>query len=557
MTDLGNAERLVRAFGGVIRYVHERKLWLIWNGIKWEWDNADDTGIMSLAKQTARDILKEVTPDMDKDEYKNLLKWAQGSESEKRLRAMVSLARNEPGITVSIRALNTDLYLFNVLNGTLDLRSGKLLRHDPKHLITMLAAVQFDPAATCSEWDKFLSLVMSGDIDKIRYLRDLSGYCLTGDTKTQVVPFCHGGGGNGKSTFWSLIRRVMGDYAIEVDPDIFLISRQHFKDGGTRETLADLFGKRLATATEIEEDRQLSINLLKAITGGEDITGDRKYEHNVRFKPTFKVILSGNNEPTVHDSTDGAWRRLKKIPFSVKIADPIEGFDEYLAQELPGILNWMLQGCLSWQSRGLSEPDDVRNATAEYRRDQDHLNAFLEDQCQLGILLKVAKKDFKTTYLKWCEANSINAYSDKTLKQKLVSHGIKEGHSGGVKEWRGIGLEKNDGCNINNETKGTVGTDGTNFNINFPREDELEKVLVKTSTTDTSGTNSDRVTDILGLTIDQALTIWRQQGAPVIHLSQGANCVDLGKLLSRMDVSPEHLAAVKTWLQEHRGGEQC
>ena len=549
LTDSGNAERFTNLHGKVVKYAHERKLWLLWSGQRWTWDNADDTGVMQLAKLVAREIPKEATPGMSKEEFGDLLDWAKQSESEKRLRAMVSLARNETGITISIRDLNTDNYLLNVLNGTIDLHTAQLLPHDPKHLITMMAPVTHDPAATCPEWDRFLQLVMAGNIQMIKYLRDITGYCLTGDNRTHIVPFCHGHGGNGKSTFLKIDRHIMGDYAIQVDPSVFLISKQQFKDGGTRETLADLFGKRLVTATEIDENRQLSINLLKAIMGGEDISGDRKYEHNIRFKPTFKVILSGNNEPIVHDSSDGAWRRLKKIPFTIKISNPIDGYEEDLMPEISGIFNWMLAGCLSWQQNGLSEPQEVQVATAEYRKGQDEFNQFFDDVCKLEIKLKTAKRDFKIAYVNWCNENGLSPYSDKTLRQKLLAHGVCEGHSGAVKEWKGVGLQRPEPTpeGTGPQPEGTESTpEGTGKTTNYPHEDETVIVNGKTGTNRYQRDQCDYTT-ILGMTIEQVLELWRSVGRPVIHLGPCENCFDLEELLSNANIKREHLEAVKTW----------
>ncbi|MDD5702377.1 MAG: phage/plasmid primase, P4 family, partial [Dehalococcoidales bacterium] len=441
-TDLGNAERLYFKFGDCFRWVTERQRFIIWTGHVWEYDTPDHTGMLKLAKATVRDIVKEPDGPGDKG-YENKIKHALSSESGKRQREMLNLVKAEGDITISINDLDKDIYLFNCQNATIDLRTGQARAQNKEDLITIMAPVDYDPAAGCPRWEEFLNLIQNNSQAMIVYLQKISGYCLTGDTKTDIIPFCHGMGGNGKSTYWAVIRdKVMGSYGYEVDPDVFLVNNQKFKDSGQREELANLYGKRLVTATEIPEGRQLTTSLLKAISGGESIHGDRKYERGVTFKPTFKVILSGNNEPVIKDNTDGSWRRLKKIPFTVKIQNQIDGFEDTFNDELPGILNWLIAGCLLWQREGLKDPQEVIEATAEYRKDQDLIAQFLEDCCIRTPDAEVTKKDFKAAYQKWCTESSIKAMSDKELKQRLQVFGIKDGFNSTktARVWTGVRL---------------------------------------------------------------------------------------------------------------------
>lgn len=483
-TDIGNAERLKSKHGDQFHWVSERKRFVIWNGKIWAWDTPEDIGMLRLAKSTVRDIVQEASSEMDDDIYKKLLAWARQSENEKRLRAMVSLVKAEDGIALGINEFNRNNYLFNVLNGTIDLITGNLKPHDKNDLCTIMVTVEFNKAASCPHWEAFLNQIQSNNQPMIRYLQKLCGYCMTGDTKTQIIPFCHGGGGNGKSTFWTTIRdKIMGEYAHEIAPEVFLISKQHFKDSGLREELANLFGKRMVTATEITENRQVSVNLLKAITGGESITGDRKYEHSVTFKPTFKVILSGNNEPIIRDNTDAAWRRLKKIPFTVKIENPIEGYEHTFDNELSGVLNWMLEGCLLWQKEGLKDPDEVIKATAEYRMNQDVLAEFIEDCCIREVKARTSKKDLKEAYLRWCEDTGNQPLSDKTFKQKIITYGVKDSKSNNERWWAGIMLKAKGttrpepGEEEHNNNLGLKGQEGQQIPINPYVKEKSEKVL--------------------------------------------------------------------------------
>lgn len=438
-TDLGNAERLFAKFGDIFRWVTERQRFMIWSGHSWEYDTPDHTRMMQLAKETARAIVNEPNGPGDKG-FENKLRHALSSESGKRLREAISLVKSEGNTTISVNDLDKDIYLFNCRNATIDLRTGKAKLQSKDDLITIIAPVDYVENAQCPKWLEFLNLIQNNNQSVISYLQKLSGYCMTGDTKTDIIPFCFGIGGNGKSTYWGLIRSILGAYSYEVDPDVFLVDRQKFKDSGQREELANLYGKRLVTATEIQENRQLTIHLLKAISGGESIHGDRKYEHGVTFKPTFKVILSGNNEPIVKDNTNGAWRRLKKIPFTVTIQNQIDGFENTFNDELSGILNWLIQGCLLWKEEGLKDPQEVIDATAEYRKDQDIIAQFLDDCCIRKPEAEISKKEFKAVYLKWCTELSIKAIGDKELKQRLRPFEIKDGFNKAktTRIWTGV-----------------------------------------------------------------------------------------------------------------------
>ncbi len=228
-TDLGNAERLCRKYRDIFQWVIERKMFYVWNGSVWQTDTPDNTKLLYLAKQIVRTITDEKQPEMTDEGYKKLLNFAIASESEKRLNSMVSLARNEPGISISILEFNKDKYLFNIKNGTVNLKSGMLQPHRKEDYITQMAPVSYDNTAICPKWEAFLELIQP-DPDVRIYLQKLVGYAMTGDTKTQVIPFCWGPGGNGKSTMWGTIKRLFGtDYSHEIDTEVFLVSRNNFR----------------------------------------------------------------------------------------------------------------------------------------------------------------------------------------------------------------------------------------------------------------------------------------------------------------------------------------
>ena len=472
LTDLGNAERLVSRHGENIRYSEERKRWLVWNGKVWEWDFG--AKVMSLAKETVRNILREAADEKDDDRRKELIKHAVRSESDAKLTAMVSLAQSEPGIPVQSKELNSNPWLFNCLNGTVDLRTGELLPHKREDLITIMSPVNYDPSAPCELWLKFLNRVTGGNTELAQYLQRAVGYSLTGDTRAQVLFFLYGLGNNGKSTFIATIRKMMAGYGATTPVDMFLAKDKTSR--GPKEDLANLQGKRFVAACEVEVGRKLAVVVIKEMTGGEAIRADRKYEHEIEFQPTHKLWISGNHKPVIADTSLAIWRRIKLIPFTVTIPD--DEIDQELSLklevELSGILAWAVKGCLAWQREGLKEPREVTTATLAYRDEEDILAEYIQDRCVLKATATVAKGELYEDYKQWCENTGCEPVSQKTWRTRLMERGITEAKSGSIRYWRGIGLSKEQ-----EENAGQEGQEMTISPENHIREKIQEKVLGK------------------------------------------------------------------------------
>jgi len=438
LTDLGNAERLVAQYGNIVRYCYERKRWLVWSGKVWQWDSG--ATVAALAKKTVRSIYRQVADEPDEKARDALLAHAKKSESDTRISAMVSLAQSEEGVPVHIQELDHHPFLFNCLNGTVDLTTGDLLPHRRRDMLTIMCPAEYDAAATAPLWGRFLARVTDGNSDLMEYLQRAAGYSLTGDTRLQCLFFLYGLGNNGKSTFVGTLRKLAAGYGHKASTDLFMARERGA--GGPREDLANLYGKRFVLASEIEDGRRLAVVLIKEMTGGESITADRKYEHQVEFEPTHKVWLSGNHKPVITDTTLSIWRRVKLVPFTVTI--PPEEVDDTLTQrlevELPGILAWAVQGAVRWYRDGLRECAAVTSATQEYRQDQDILAEFLADRCELHASLQCAKGSLRKTYEDWCTSTGSTPIGVRTFRTRLVEKGLVEAKSGLVRLWRGIGL---------------------------------------------------------------------------------------------------------------------
>ena len=178
-TDGGNAERFAAEHGHEVRYCHAWGKWLVWDGQRWA---IDDRGrLHQLAKDTARGMLGEAATEIDDEKRKNMQKRALTTDSRPRREAMIALAASEDGIPVIPDELDLDPWLLNVQNGTIDLRIGELLLHRREDLITKLAPVDYNPAATAPRWLQFLEEVMP-DPDLRRFVQAAVGYSLNSVT---------------------------------------------------------------------------------------------------------------------------------------------------------------------------------------------------------------------------------------------------------------------------------------------------------------------------------------------------------------------------------------
>jgi P4 family phage/plasmid primase-like protien len=434
LTDLGNAERFIAHHGENVRYCYPWRKWLFWTGAKWERDEAGR--VHRLAKETVRSIYQEASEAPDKDSRKELAKHATQSEAEARIRAMLELAKSE--VPVMPTELDGSPHLFNVRNGTIDLRSGEIREHRREDLITRIAPVEYDPAAAAPLWSATLDRVLPSP-DLRAFFKKLCGYAISGETSEHLLPVLYGTGANGKSTVLNALLAATGDYGMQAAPDLLVA-----KKGSHPTELADLFGMRLVASIEVEDGRRLAESLVKQLTGGDRVKARRMREDFWEFEPTHTVFMAVNHKPIVRGTDIAIWRRIRLVPFTETIppAEQDKKLSEKLQTELSGILAWAVGGCLEWRREGLQAPEEVRRATAGYRSEMDVLGDFLADRCLRGEGLQVSKNGLYEEYKKWCEDAGERAETKRKFGMLLKERGIEDGRNSERTEriWKGIGL---------------------------------------------------------------------------------------------------------------------
>lgn len=377
LTDLGNARRFVTQHEARVRSVMvHRHPWLIWDGRRYAPDTTGE--VERMAKQTVRSLYAEASQSGDEEQQDQILKHAVKSESAGKIRALIELAATEPELSIVPDKLDANPYLLNLENGTFDLRKMELRKHKRRDLITKLTSVTYDPNAQAPRWHQFLHEVMNGDDELVEFVQRAVGYSLTGDTREHCLFFCYGQGRNGKSTMLEVLRVLLGDYAQQADFSSFL-ARQ---GDGPRNDLARMRGARLVTASEADSDKGFDGRMVKMLTGADTIVARRLYEEHFEFMPQHKLWLAANHKPLVKEQTEGFWSRIRLIPFTVVFDQSKQDkkLMKKLTAELPGILNWAIEGCERWRKNGLIEPRAVQRATRAYREENDVLGEFIS-QC--------------------------------------------------------------------------------------------------------------------------------------------------------------------------------
>jgi putative DNA primase/helicase len=432
LSDLGNAKRLISLHGEKLRHITEWG-WMVYDGQRWV---RDMRGLAErMAKDTVGSIHWEAGQIEDEEKRKPVESWAFKSEDNARIKAMLNLAMTEEGVGVGPEAFDSQPFLFNVLNGTLDLCTGQLRPHNPCDMLSKIAPVKYDEKAECPTWLKFLTKIMDNNLKLVGFIQRALGYSLTGSIREQCLFFMYGTGQNGKSTFLDAIQNLLGDYAKTSSAEAFLA--KDIGGDGPRNDIARLVGSRFVKAVEPEKGRRWAEALIKEITGGDIISVRFLRREFFEFKPEFKLWFAANHKPKVVGQDLGIWRRIRLIPFEIQISEDEKDLElpKKLEVEFPGILAWAVQGCQDWLQNGLQPPAEVLEATEIYKKESDVLHEFIIERCFRGRAdkYKTILKELYKAYVAYCTENSERPLGKQNFSESLQERGIAIGSGAGNK----------------------------------------------------------------------------------------------------------------------------
>jgi P4 family phage/plasmid primase-like protien len=457
-TQVDYAKRLTALFGDSIRYVTEFNRWAIYDGKRFELaKSVDSVPIEGLTKEmlsqtyAASFLLSDtVAANIPANNRNNATPISIREQFQKEhskvkniyaIRGIIQLARSEDRIEVHADRLNKDPFALNLENGTLDLLTMELRDHSPDDLITKVANTRFDPHANCPLWLAFLKTITEGDTEMIAYLQRFAGYALTGTSREQMVAIFFGEGGNGKTTFLETIGTLLGDYYLKTPTKTLL----QMRDKGIGDDLIRLDGARLVTANELPDSGRLDTAMIKDMTGNDLLVGRKLYGEHYQFRPGFTLAIYGNKKPELPADDEGIWRRVHLITFGYQVpeGERDKRLQEKLAEELPGILNWALEGFKVWSQEGLNPPTKVIAETEEFRDEMNQPQRFYEECFELDSSSEIEMSKVLAVYEEWYRLNKggrkLNTLSMGHLLTKLKHEKRK---SNGIVLRSGLKLSK-------------------------------------------------------------------------------------------------------------------
>jgi putative DNA primase/helicase len=393
-----------------LRFTAKWNQWSIFDGTRWKTD--ETRAVFSCARIVCREAAREA----------NAAKAAKAIASSKTRSAVVSMASDDRRTAATVDQWDTDIWLLNTPDGTVDLRTGEMRPHGLEDYMTKITAVSPDPSCPTPLFDSFLDRVTESNADYKSFLQRVSGYCLTGSTRDHALFFLHGGGRNGKSTLVKTIGGSMGDYHCTAPTEAFMDT----KNERHPTELAMLRGARLVTSAETEEGRAWAESLVKKLTGGDPIDARFMRQDFFRYTPQFKLVMQGNNKPSLKNVDVAMRARLNLLPFTVTI--PPEERDVELENKLkaewPGIMAWMVAGCLEWQRRGLSPPEVVTRATDSYLDEQDTVARWLDEMCERDPNAFTLVHELYTSWDTWADSMGLFRMDGKRFSQRLEAMGF-------------------------------------------------------------------------------------------------------------------------------------
>jgi P4 family phage/plasmid primase-like protien len=436
VTDSGNAERFVTEARRVVRQCAGLG-WLGWNGVQWTKGQAADALVYGLAKRLAHKFHSEAALAAQTTDYKDLLGRARRAASRQGLEAMLALASKDALLQVDATDLDADPHLLNCPNGIVDLRTGELMPHDPKHLMTHLAGVPYDPEAKCPIWDRTVIEIFAAEdqAEMIDFVQLAFGYTLTGLTREEIFFLLWGDGRNGKGTIVKVLQHILGSYACVATMGLFLSQKN---DSGKNFELAGLAGARLVVASEANADRSFDTSVLKMFTGSDKRRACHKHKPLFEYIPTDKLWLLVNDKPRVPSWDPAFGERCRLMPFENQFTVEKGNLDPNrkakLLEELPGILAWAVRGSIRYFKEGMRAPKRVRVAVAEYRKENTRVAEFLDQHFMEVKNGELAQSRIYAHYRAWCQQQGCVVVADTRFGAYLADAGYdsKKGREGKI-----------------------------------------------------------------------------------------------------------------------------
>jgi putative DNA primase/helicase len=467
--DIALATRFVNDHLNQVFFCPAWDRWHLWDGMRWK---ADDEGaVFRLAEKTMRDYALELFSEADRardeaqklsreanDVYSNpeasaeakaeadkksargsalrksampLRRLAEQVQALKKMRDMIELAKTRKELVVRGDALDAEPYLLNTNAGVVDLRDGRIYKHDPKRRITRLCPVDLDLKTPPGRLQEIFDNLFQKDVDLTNFAQEVLGNSMMGNNRLEKFYIWYGPGGGGKGALMEGIKAAVGDYAMTAEYKTFIA----VQGARVRDDLARLAEARFVLSSEVKKGETWDTAVLKSITGNDTIAARQLYGSYFEFRPRLTLHLQCNDLPRADDQDSG-------LPCGPQIPEDKQDptLKEYLLDPERGgraILAWLVNGAIRTHSaRRLTEPAAVKSVTYQYRQDQDPLKEYFGQRLRFALpdadhfqKTRVTNIDIMKDYQLWAGEMGIDRRfrcAGNTLKHHLEAMGCEK-----------------------------------------------------------------------------------------------------------------------------------
>ncbi|MEO1722043.1 MAG: phage/plasmid primase, P4 family [Pseudomonadota bacterium] len=501
LTDLGFARRLAAVYRDEIVYTPELG-WGTWTGACYQFGTGSKLDVRSVGftlsellreevevwaaapvpQFEARRLLeaelrKQKPAFMTEEEAETAVRAKRRREHEKAIEKVQAMntVRNvveaaEHLCRIEFESLDADPYYLAVTNGAIDLRKavdkvpkeadedlrqawreGWFMPANRKRRPSRACGVRFDPAAECPGWRRFISLVTSKpdrtpDPKMAAYLQRCCGRTVFGQNSPPAAFLLQGEGSNGKSTLMRRLAQVLGTYAAHVPIQMFLDTGEERSSAAAAPDEVRLPGARLYLASEPKHGARLSDAKIKQLAGGDRRTSRPNFGEFFEWEPVGHPMLAFNPMPTVAGADHGTHRRLLFVPFRVRLDDlpddlrrDPEDVEAELSAELPGILNWLIEGFVEVrQLGGVCPPEDAQVFKEAMLDDSDPVGQFVAECFESVPGAGVSMPDFHKVFPIWAEDNAQRELRKTTVRKIMMQRGYQKKITRGVHMWANL-----------------------------------------------------------------------------------------------------------------------
>lgn len=411
---------------GKVCFVPEEKGWRYWDGKHWVKDG-DAQRINRLCKQFVDDLIvyAQTSAGIAEEMRQGFVTFVNKYNKLNERKKLIEDTKCE--VTVQRLRFDAKTNLLNLQNGVLDLETLEFKEgHDPDDLLSKIANAEYDPDATCEEWERFLGQSLSDDEETITFLQVVLGLALTCDTSVECMFILLGPTRSGKSTTAETIQKMLNPeddgYACACNPETFAVKK--FDDASRPSSdVARLAGRRFVVTSEPPKNMLFNVARLKQLTGRDMITARFLHENEIQFYPQFTLVMTANNAPRVNDMTLFESDRIHVIPFNnhLEVDQRDLGLKDRLTEpeSLSGILNWCLEGLRRFHEEGMKPSGLSMLATMNYQAESDKIHSFMsdclvsaEDECATGA-------EVYRAYKNWCQDSGYQAEGKQAFYREL------------------------------------------------------------------------------------------------------------------------------------------